>query len=87
MARKKKKVRRPNQFNSKQIKKTAKRKAAKKSAKVKSAKAKPAKKAKPKRRSSRKRIGIRDRLGQLTYRAACRLMGDEDGEVRLRREI
>ena len=35
------------------------------------------------RRQSR-RIGIRDRLGQLTYRAACRLLGDEDGEARLR---
>ncbi|TWT30660.1 DEAD/DEAH box helicase [Blastopirellula retiformator] len=32
-----------------------------------------------------RRIGIRDRLGQLTYRAACRLLGDEDGDVRLRR--
>ena len=52
-------------------------------------KSKPSKKTKSakknvKRRSSRSRIGIRDRLGQLTYRAACRLMGDEDGEVRLR---
>ena len=37
-----------------------------------------------KTRSRKRRIGIRDRLGQLTYRAACRLMGDEDGEVRLR---
>lgn len=35
--------------------------------------------------SRKRRIGIRDRLGQLTYRAACRLMGDEDGEARLRR--
>ena len=33
---------------------------------------------------SRKRIGIRDRLGQLTYRGACRLMGGDDGEARLR---
>ena len=33
----------------------------------------------------RRRIGIRDRLGQLTYRAACRLMGDDAGEARLRR--
>ena len=38
-----------------------------------------------KTRSRKRRIGIRDRLGQLTYRAACRLMGDEDGEARLRR--
>jgi hypothetical protein len=38
-----------------------------------------------KTRSRRRRIGIRDRLGQLTYRGACRLMGDEDGEARLRR--
>ncbi len=35
-------------------------------------------------RSRKRRIGIRDRLGQLTYRAACRLMGDDDGEARLR---
>ena len=35
-------------------------------------------------RKRNRRIGIRDRLGQLTYRAACRLMGDEDGEARLR---
>lgn len=32
-----------------------------------------------------RRIGIRDRLGQLTYHAACRLMGDDDGEAKLRR--
>ncbi|MDC0937241.1 DEAD/DEAH box helicase, partial [Pirellulales bacterium] len=38
-----------------------------------------------KTRSHKRRIGIRDRLGQLTYQAACRLMGEEDGEVRLRR--
>lgn len=39
-----------------------------------------------KARSRKRRIGIRDRLGQLTYRGACRLMGDgEDGEARLRR--
>ncbi len=38
-----------------------------------------------KTRSHKRRIGIRDRLGQLTYRAACRLMGDEDGEARLRK--
>lgn len=37
-----------------------------------------------KTRSRKRRIGIRDRLGQLTYRGACRLMGDEDGEARLR---
>jgi superfamily II DNA or RNA helicase len=36
-------------------------------------------------RSRKRRIGIRDRLGQLTYRGACRLMADgEEGEVRLR---
>lgn len=35
--------------------------------------------------SRKRRIGIQDRLGQLTYRAACRLMGDEDGAERLRR--
>jgi len=36
-------------------------------------------------RSRRRRIGIRDRLGQLTYRGACRLLGDgEDGQTRLR---
>ncbi len=38
-----------------------------------------------KTRSRKRRIGIRDRLGQLTYRGACRLMGDEDGEARLRK--
>ena len=37
-----------------------------------------------KKPSRKRRIGIRDRLGQLTYRSACRLMGDEDGEARLR---
>jgi superfamily II DNA or RNA helicase len=37
------------------------------------------------KRGGKRRIGIRDRLGQLTYRAACRLMGNEDGEERLRR--
>ncbi len=37
-----------------------------------------------KTRSQTRRIGIRDRLGQLTYGAACRLMGEPDGEVRLR---
>ncbi len=31
-----------------------------------------------------RRIGIRDRLGQLTYHAACRLMGPEDGAERIR---
>ncbi|MCA9175267.1 MAG: helicase [Planctomycetales bacterium] len=36
-----------------------------------------------KAKSHKRRIGIRDRLGQLTYRAACRLLGD-DGEARLR---
>lgn len=35
------------------------------------------------RRRNRK-IGIRDRLGQLTYHGACRLMGDEDGAAKLR---
>lgn len=36
-------------------------------------------------RSKKRRIGIRDRLGRLTYRGACRLLGDgEEGEVRLR---
>ncbi|MCA9217571.1 MAG: DEAD/DEAH box helicase [Planctomycetales bacterium] len=36
---------------------------------------------------SRRKIGIRDRLGRLTYRAVCRLLGDEDGngEARLRK--
>ncbi len=34
------------------------------------------------KRASR-RIGIRDRLGRLTFRGACRLLGDE-GEARLR---
>lgn len=38
-----------------------------------------------KTRSHKRRIGIRDRLGQLTYRGACRLLGDgEDGIARLR---
>ncbi len=39
-----------------------------------------------KQRSQRRRIGLRDRLGQLTHHAACRLMGDSDGdgEARLR---
>lgn len=37
-----------------------------------------------KTRRSTRRIGIRDRLGQLTYRAVCRLMSDERGEQRLR---
>jgi len=80
----------------KSAKKATKRRTAKKSAKLQSAtqskskaKSKAAPKTKPtqkkaRRRSSRSRIGIRDRLGQLTYRAACRLMGDEDGEERLR---
>ncbi len=81
MARKKKKVRSPKQVSTKQMKK---RKAAKESTKAKTNQSMSGKKAKPKRRSSRKRIGIRDRLGQLTYRAACRLMGDDDGEARLR---
>ncbi|MCO6454144.1 MAG: DEAD/DEAH box helicase [Pirellulaceae bacterium] len=36
-------------------------------------------------RSRQRRIGIRDRLGQLTYRGACRLLGNsEEGENRLR---
>jgi len=36
-------------------------------------------------RSRKRKIGIRDRLGQLTYRGACRLMGEaEEGEARLR---
>ena len=39
-----------------------------------------------KRGSRKRRIGIRDRLGQLTYRGACRLLGEgEEGEARLRR--
>lgn len=39
-----------------------------------------------KTRKRKRKIGIRDRLGQLTYRGACRLMGDgEDGVTRLRR--
>jgi superfamily II DNA or RNA helicase len=37
------------------------------------------------KQSRKRRIGIQDRLGQLTYRAACRLMGDEDGAERLHR--
>ncbi len=38
-----------------------------------------------KTRSRKRRIGIRDRLGQLTYRGACRLLGDGDeGPARLR---
>ena len=38
-----------------------------------------------KTRSRKRRIGIRDRLGRLTYRGACRLLGDGDeGEARLR---
>ncbi len=39
--------------------------------------------AKHQRTGNQRRIGIRDRLGQLTYQAACRLFG-EDGQVRLR---
>lgn len=35
------------------------------------------------RTGNQHRLGIRDRLGQLTYQAACRLLGD-DGPVRLR---
>lgn len=36
-------------------------------------------------RGRKRRIGIRDRLGQLTYRGACRLLADgQDGQVRLR---
>ncbi len=48
--------------------------------------AKPAKSRQPKilSRGGKRKIGIRDRLGQLTYRGACRLMGNEDGESRLR---
>jgi len=38
-----------------------------------------------KTRSQKRRIGIRDRLGRLTYRAACRLLADgEEGMARLR---
>ena len=37
-----------------------------------------------KTRSRQKRIGIRDRLGRLTFQGACRLLGD-DGEAKLRR--
>jgi len=37
------------------------------------------------KRSQKKRIGTRDRLGRLTYRGACRLVGDgEEGARRLR---
>lgn len=36
------------------------------------------------KRRRKKRLGIRERLGQMTYRAACRLMGESDGDVRLR---
>ena len=37
------------------------------------------------RKRANKKIGIRDRLGRLTYRGACRMLGDgEDGEKRLR---
>jgi len=93
MARKKKKVSFPKQVNTRPAKKSAKkkskRKATKKSpqahaGKNKAGHANSGKRAKPKRRSPRTRIGIRDRLGQLTYHGACRLMGEEDGEVRLR---
>ena len=35
------------------------------------------------RTGTQRRLGIRDRLGQLTYQAACRLLGD-DGHARLR---
>ncbi len=85
-------------LSTRSVKKSTKRKAAKKSTKAKAVASnaningKPAKKARGakkttqrKRRSARSRIGIRDRLGQLTYRAACRLMDDEDGEARLRK--
>ena len=38
-----------------------------------------------KTRSRKRRIGIRDRLGRLTYKGACRLMADGDeGAIRLR---
>ncbi len=37
----------------------------------------------PQRTGHQRRLGIRDRLGQLTYQAACRLFGD-DGHSRLR---
>ena len=33
--------------------------------------------AKQQRTSNQRRIGIRDRLGQLTYQAACRLFGED----------
>jgi hypothetical protein len=37
------------------------------------------------KQSTKRRIGIRDRLGRLTYRRACRLMADgQEGAVRLR---
>jgi len=35
-------------------------------------------------KSGKRRLGIRDRLGRLTYRGACRLLSDQDGETRLR---
>lgn len=36
-------------------------------------------------KQTKRKIGIRDRLGRLTYKGACRLMGDgEDGPTRLR---
>ncbi len=39
----------------------------------------------PKPRNPKRRIGIRDRLGRLTYRGACRLLADgEEGVTRLR---
>ena len=47
---------------------------------------KSAQKSKPAKASRRRRMGIRDRLGQLTYHGACRLLSqDDDGPARLRR--
>ncbi len=37
-----------------------------------------------KRVTGKRRLGIRDRLGRLTYRAACRLLDPQDGEQKLR---
>ena len=43
-----------------------------------------AKTQRPKRNDPRRQMGIRDRLGRLTYQGACRLLGD-DGKDRLRK--
>ena len=53
--------------------------------KQKSSGGKRAKKPQPISQRRKRKIGIRDRLGQLTYHGACRLMGDEDGATKLRR--